>query len=223
MSILSKSNKVYFPGIFFFCLTVLVLISGCYSASTLKKNAPEGKGLIISPAEGNVTKIIRDIKINKSSHMELHHLDKNCSFDELVPYFKDGSSLVVISMKLYHKHITLSPISGKVSQIHYVPGGFRNVFLKNAYEENEHNSIVIRGDVTLAVIQIAGLMARKITCNVSKGDQVEPADKLGYIKLGSAVALFLPPGCQILVKEGQKVDAARDIIAKYQLIENDNK
>ncbi|RJP28052.1 MAG: hypothetical protein C4533_06170 [Candidatus Omnitrophota bacterium] len=223
MYIFSKDNSVYLFRIFLFCLAGLILISGCYSASTLKKNIPKGKGLIISPAEGNITKIIRNIKINKSSHIELHHLDKNCSFDELAPYAKDGSSLVIISMKLYHKHITLSPIAGKVSRIFYVPGGFRNVFSKGSYEENEHNSIIIDGDVDLAVIQIAGLMARKIVCGVLEGQEISAGDKLGHIKLGSAVALFLPPECKIVVKEGQKVDAAKDIIAQYPVIVNDNK
>jgi phosphatidylserine decarboxylase len=183
--------------------------------ASLKKRMTNAPRVIVAPADGHVMKIIRDIDSANCRPLEVCLYDKRCSFCELTPFIQDGSSLVIIFMKLYHKHITLSPLAGLVRQTHYVPGGFRNVFLHEAYSENEHNSIVIDGDVTVAVIQIAGLVARKIVCDVSAGDYVTQGDKLGHIKFGSAVAVLLPPECKLLVKEGDKVNPGSSIIATY--------
>lgn len=198
-----------------FLLVAAFLASGCYTVDSLKRSMPKERGAVVAPSEGHVLTIVKNIQIDEEAPLELCYLDKKCSFCELTPFIKEGSSLVVIFMKVYHKHITVSPIKGRIRQVHYVPGGFRNVFVKDAYKENEHNSIVIEGDVTIGVIQIAGTVARKILCDVTAGDEVEKGDKLGHIKLGSAVAILLPPECTIAVKEGQKVDTARDIIATY--------
>lgn len=196
----------------------MMFLCGCYTIPSLKEKMPKGDNLVISPTEGHVLKIINNIKVADCNPLEINCFDKQCSFSELEPYIKDGSSLVIIFMKLYHKHVTVSPIAGEIRQIKHKPGMHRNVFLKDAYKSNEHNSIVIDGDITLTVIQIAGLVARRIVCDVSVGDSVGRGDKIGHIKLGSAVALLLPPECEIKVKEGDKVDTAKGIIATYPIV-----
>jgi phosphatidylserine decarboxylase precursor-related protein len=190
-------------------------IAGCYTAAGIRKGAPQSQGLVISPVEGHVLKIIRNISASTCDPFEIHCHDKHVSVGEFKPFLEDNMSLVVIFMKIYHKHITVSPIEGTILKTHYVPGGFRNVFSKNAYRENEHNGIIIDGDIRLGVFQIAGLVARTIICDVKEGDRVLRGDKLGHIRLGSAVALLLPAECTIVVREGDKVEVGKAIIATY--------
>lgn len=199
------------------CLLALgsACLAGCYTISSLKARMPREEGVVVAPSEGHVLKIIRDIQPAQAGVLEFSYLDKQCSFPELTPLIREGSTLVVIFMKLHHKHVTVSPIAGRIRQTRHVPGGFRNVFLKDAYKENEHNTILIDGDISVGVVQIAGFVARKIICTVEPGDTVERGDKLGHIKFGSAVGILLPPECAVTVAEGQKVDTARDIIARY--------
>lgn len=191
------------------------LFTGCYTVSSLKARMPQDAGVVVAPSEGHVLVVIPDLDPADPRLLQLDYLDKQCSFPELSPFVRKGSKLVVVFMKLYHKHVTVSPIAGSIREIHYVPGGFQNIFLPDAYKENEHNTIVIEGDISIAVVQIAGLVARKISCDVSSGQAVERGDKLGHIKFGSAVAILLPPECQLAVQQGQKVDTAKDIIATY--------
>ncbi len=124
---------------------------------------------------------------------------------------------ISIFMNIFNVHVNRSPVSGEVQQIKYIPGKFFNASLDKSSEKNERNLISIKtkyGDFT--VVQIAGLIARRIVCWIKKGDKLTIGQRIGMIKFGSRVDLYLPSGYEIIINKGQKVVAGLTILAKKQ-------
>ena len=122
---------------------------------------------------------------------------------------------VSIFMNVFNCHVNRIPSSGKIDTIYYKPGKYLNASLDKASEENERNSIKItnsNGD-QLALVQIAGLIARRIVCEVRENDEVKQGDKFGIIRFGSRVDLYFS-NYKLLVKENQKMVAGETLIAK---------
>src|SRR5260370_41829446 len=121
---------------------------------------------------------------------------------------------VSIFMSLFNCHVNRSPVAGRIDEIVYHAGSFVSADLDKASEENERNAFVIAtGTTRIAVVQIAGLVARRIVCFVRKGSTVGAGERIGMIRFGSRVDVYLPDGVRPLVAEGQIAVAGETVIA----------
>jgi len=122
---------------------------------------------------------------------------------------------VSVFMNVFDVHVNRAPVSGKVGQVAYKTGRFFNASFDKASDDNERQSfrIVMADGRDLAVVQIAGLVARRIVGWVGEGDQVAVGSRIGMIRFGSRVDVYLPPGCAPLVVEGQRAVAGETVIA----------
>src|SRR5450631_2036748 len=121
---------------------------------------------------------------------------------------------VSIFMNVFNCHVNRSPVSGRIDDIVYHAGSFISADLDKASEENERNSFVISaGTARIGVVQIAGLVARRIVCFVRKGATVGAGERIGMIRFGSRVDVYLPEGARPLVAEGQTAIAGETVIA----------
>ena len=121
---------------------------------------------------------------------------------------------VSIFMSVFDCHVNRSPVTGRIDEIAYHPGAFLSADLDKASEDNERNSFLIStGTVRIGVVQIAGLVARRIVCFVRKGTSVGAGERIGMIRFGSRVDVYLPEGARPLVAEGQSAIAGETIIS----------
>jgi len=126
-----------------------------------------------------------------------------------------GQTRVSIFLNVFDVHVNRSPIAGKITEVRYKTGKFLVASKEEATTDNEQNFITVEGNGTKIVFsQIAGLIARRIICYKKAGDVVAAGDRVGYIKFGSRVDMFLGPEWAIEVREGQRVSAGSSIIAK---------
>jgi phosphatidylserine decarboxylase len=160
-----------------------------------KRVAPEGKGLVISPADGKVIRI-----------------------EEAESDQEPGKTFRKISifMNVFNVHVNRIPCSGKVVAIRYREGKFISANLDKASEQNERNTVVLQTDdgPEIMTVQIAGLIARRIVCWVKEGVHLQRGERFGLIRFGSRVEVFLPPGSTVLVKIGDKVRAGETPIGE---------
>jgi len=123
---------------------------------------------------------------------------------------------VSIFMSVFDCHVNRSPMAGDVRKIVYTPGKFINADLDKASEDNERNGLVIAGQHgEIGVIQIAGLVARRIVCLVKEGDALATGERIGLIRFGSRLDVYLPLGVNILVSEGQVAIAGETVLARF--------
>jgi phosphatidylserine decarboxylase len=157
---------------------------------------PIRDGIVVSPADGRVSLISNAVP---PKELELG--------ERALPR-------VSIFMSVFDCHVNRSPVAGKIERIAYHHGAFLNADLDKASESNERNSLVIAtGKGHIGVVQIAGLLARRIVCFVSKGTTVGAGERIGMIRFGSRVDLYLPDGVRPLVAEGQTAIAGETVIA----------
>ncbi len=150
---------------------------------------PEGDGLILSAADGRVTRVENNAD--------------NC--------------LVSVFLSPLDVHINRSPITGKIQTIDYVKGKKLPATSDQASFVNERNSLVIVGDdMTVTCTQIAGIMARRIVCWPKAGDNLERGQKFGLIKFGSRTDLLMPANVEIMVKVGDRVKGGETVIGKVR-------
>ena len=123
---------------------------------------------------------------------------------------------VSIFMSVFNCHVNRSPVAGRVERIAYRPGAFINAELDKASEDNERNSLVIStAGGRIGVIQIAGLVARRIVCFVPEGQSIGAGERFGLIRFGSRLDVFLPEGTRALVAEGQTAIAGETVLADF--------
>ena len=121
---------------------------------------------------------------------------------------------VSIFMSVFDCHVNRTPISGRIERIVYTAGKFLNADLDKASEDNERNAFVIAGTAgRIGVVQIAGLIARRIVCWVKEGQEIVAGERIGMIRFGSRVDVYLPAGTAPLVSEGQTSLAGETVIA----------
>ncbi|MBV8319715.1 MAG: phosphatidylserine decarboxylase [Hyphomicrobiales bacterium] len=121
---------------------------------------------------------------------------------------------VSIFMSIFDCHVNRAPVEGRVAQIVYHPGLFLNADLDKASEDNERNCLLIASDrARIGVVQIAGLIARRIVCFVREGASVGAGERIGMIRFGSRVDVYLPEGVRPLIAEGQTAVAGETVIA----------
>jgi phosphatidylserine decarboxylase len=166
------------------------------------RTTPRGDRLVVSPADGLVTMIAR-----VPPPPELRGADG----------LADGDyTRVSIFMSVFDVHINRAPISGRVKRIAYVPGKFVNADLDKASEDNERQHFLIEaGDgVRIGFTQIAGLVARRILSFVREGDHVDAGQRVGLIRFGSRVDVYLPAGTSPKVLLGQRSIAGETVLAE---------
>ena len=183
-------------GWIFFLLTLWV----CYFFRDPERVVPVGDGLVISPADGRVNLI--------STVLPPVELDLPAE-----PMLR-----ISVFMNVFDCHVNRVPVTGRIEQIHYTPGLFLNAELDKASEDNERNGLVVEttcnGEtVRVGVVQIAGLVARRIVDWVKAGDDLTVGDRFGLIRFGSRVDVYLPAGTRVLVGLGQKAVAGETVLA----------
>src|SRR5215217_7516414 len=156
------------------------------------RTTPRGDKLVIAPADGLITMIVKVPPPRELSGTEA---------------LADGEyTRVSIFMSVFDVHINRAPITGRVRRIAYVPGKFINADLDKASEDNERQYLLIEGaeGVRIGFTQIAGLVARRILSFVREGDIVEAGQRVGLIRFGSRVDVYLPAGTAPRVLLGQR-------------------
>ena len=157
---------------------------------------PVREGIIVSPADGRISRIIQ-----AAPPPELGLGER--------PLMR-----VSIFMKVFNCHVNRSPVSGRIEKIAYKACTFINAELDKASENNERNSFIITaGQSRIGVVQIAGLIARRIVCFTREGVNVGAGERIGMIRFGSRVDVYLPDGVRALVAEGQTAVAGETVIA----------
>lgn len=155
--------------------------------------APAEDDVLVSPADGKVILIER-------------------VFDER--FVKDHVYKVSIFMNVFNVHVNRNPFPGRVERIVYTPGAFYSADSQRGALKNESCALVLDGGKgrRLAVVQLAGLIARRIVCWAEPGDNLGRGQRFGMIRFGSRVDLYLPLATQLEVKVGQKVKAGESVL-----------
>jgi phosphatidylserine decarboxylase len=159
---------------------------------------PVRDGLVVAPADGRISMIAQ---ATPPAELGLG--------DAALPR-------VSIFMSVFNCHVNRSPVTGRIERIAYRPGKFINAELDKASEDNERNSLVIstpQGRV--GVIQIAGLVARRIVSFVREGQTLNAGERFGLIRFGSRLDVYLPQGTRPLVCEGQTAIAGETVLADF--------
>lgn len=123
---------------------------------------------------------------------------------------------ISVFLSVFDVHVQRIPVDGAVCRIAYRPGKFLSADLNKASEINERNSVLLRSSTghDVAVVQIAGLIARRIVCSVRPGDDVRAGSTYGLIRFGSRVDLYLPPGSEVLVRPRQRTVGGETALAR---------
>jgi phosphatidylserine decarboxylase len=178
-------------------LGVLVTLWCVYFFRDPERVTPARPGAVVAPADGRISRIADAVP---PPELELGALP--------LPR-------VSIFMSVFDCHVNRSPLAGRIERMVYRPGAFISADLDKASESNERNAFVIAsaGGVRIAVIQIAGLVARRIVPFVRAGEAVGAGQRIGMIRFGSRVDVYLPAGTQPLVAEGQTATAGETVLA----------
>jgi phosphatidylserine decarboxylase len=156
---------------------------------------PEGKGLVLCPADGRVI-VVGEVND---------------------PYRGGARSLKVsIFMNVFNVHSQRAPVDGVITKVAYSKGLFVNAAFDKASSDNERNALIIRMDDgrEISCVQVAGLIARRILCYVHQGDRLQAGQRYGFIRFGSRVDVYLPPTARPKVAIGDKVKATSTVLAE---------
>ena len=158
---------------------------------------PLREGLVIAPADGRISRL------------------ENVQPPKELALGDEGRVRISTCLRLFDVHINRSPVAGRIVRSFYVPGAFVNADTDKASEENERRALIIEtpnGD-EIAVVQIAGLISRRIVTFAHEADNVGVGQRFGLIRFGSRVDVYLPPGKAALVAVGQRMIAGETILA----------
>ena len=185
-------NKIL--GVIGFVLTIWVY----YFFRDPERYPINDDSFLVSPADGVVSLIV-NVRGPKELNME------NKEFQR-----------VSVFMNVFNCHVNRVPVTGKIDEIFYKPGKFIDASLDKASEDNERNLIKYSNNTgkTFAIVQIAGLVARRIVCEVKEGQNLNQGDRIGIIRFGSRVDLYFDNDYKLLAKQGQTVVAGESLLAK---------
>ena len=157
---------------------------------------PHSEGLAVSPADGKIIRIE----------------------DRADPFSDESCCCVNIFMNIFSVHVNRAPVDCVVEDVRYWPGKFVNAAFDKASTDNERCAYRLRGadGRTWSMVQIAGLVARRIVCRVEPGDALARGQRYGMIRFGSRVDLYLPRGYVAAVRIGEQVFAGQSVIARAQ-------
>lgn len=161
-----------------------------------ERTIPTGDGLIVSPADGKVVSIVK-VKQNQPS-------DK-------------PRTRVSIFLSPLDVHVNRLPVSGSVEDVIYRRGKFMAAYKDDASNRNEQNTIKLADERgrKVQVVQVAGVVARRIVCGVQRGQRVRRGERFGLIMFGSRTDTYLPDDCKIEVEEGKRVKGGETILARF--------
>jgi len=155
---------------------------------------PSQANAVLSPADGRIVKVekVRD------------------------PMTERDTLLISVFMNVFNVHSNRAPVDGTVERIQYSPGKFVNADLDKASSENERNAMVVRlaGGERISVVQVAGLIARRILCYAKEGQRLTRGERYGFIRFGSRVDVYLPLTARPKVAVGDVVHATTTILAE---------
>ncbi|BBO79586.1 phosphatidylserine decarboxylase proenzyme [Desulfosarcina ovata subsp. sediminis] len=175
-----------------------LLVTGfiCFFFRDPDRLVPGEAGAIVSPADGKV------IKVEPVAQ---------------TPYFEGACIRVSVFMSIFNVHVNRAPHEGTIRQVSYHPGKFFSANLDKASADNEHNALLLESPdgKPVGVVQIAGLVARRIICRVQAGDSIGRGQRFGLICFGSRLDVYLPVDTEILVAVGEKVQAGTTILGKW--------
>ena len=158
------------------------------------RTVPQGKDLILSPADGTV--------------LSIQDLDE----EQVGPCRK-----ISIFMSVFNVHVNRAMTSGTVLEKRYRPGKFHMANLGKKTQDNERMIHYIKNDIgVFRVDQVAGLIARRISCWVDAGDMLEAGQKIGLIRFGSLLECYLPQGIEVMVKKGDRTVAGQTVLGRVQ-------
>ena len=157
---------------------------------------PDEEGVVVSPADG---KIILTDTVDSS------------------PFFEGQTMKISIFMSVFNVHVNRAPYDGRVKKIGYTPGKFFSANLDKASLQNEHNAVFVEMNNTkpLCVVQVAGLIARRIVCKIHPGDHLLRGQRFGLICFGSRLDVYLPTEIKLRVAVGDKVKAGTSVLGKF--------
>lgn len=156
--------------------------------------APEGRLNVLSPADGRI------VAVEETQD----------------PYANRHALKISVFMNVFNVHSNRVPVKGVVRGITYFPGKFLNASLDKASLENERNAMVMETAEghTVTAVQVAGLVAKRILCYVNVGEGLYAGQRYGFIRFGSRVDVYLPPGSRVRVALGDKVQATSTVLAE---------
>jgi phosphatidylserine decarboxylase len=160
------------------------------------RTTPLRDGLVVSPADGRVSLIMTAVP---PAELDLP---------------QEPMTRISVFMNMLDCHVNRMPATGRIVQILYTPGLFLNAELDKASEDNERNALVIETDgARIGVVQIAGLVARRIVCFARTHDSLSAGERFGLIRFGSRLDIYLPMAAQVLVGLGQTSVAGETVLA----------
>lgn len=161
-----------------------------------ERTAPSDPGLVLSAADGKVVS----------------------AGNAADPYLERDSYKISVFMDVFSVHSNRAPVAGRVREAWYTPGKFVNAELDKSSEQNERNALCIRDQAgrDVVVVQVAGLVARRILCYANKGDSLAPGQRYGFIRFGSRVDIYLPlETFQPRAALGDRVAAGVSVLGSY--------
>lgn len=175
---------------------ILLLLTGfaCHFFRDPERVVPNKKDIAVSPADG---KIIRIASVSE-------------------PFSGESRQCISIFMNVFNVHVNRIPVTGNVRTIEYKAGRFLNASLSKASEDNERclYSITDRSGESWTMVQVAGLVARRIVCRLDEGEEVQCGERFGMIKFGSRVDMYIPDSYMPSVMVGDTVMAGSTILAQ---------
>ena len=219
LSVLSPINRAGWPFIAIFAITTAALFYVWFPAGwagvilTLwciyffrdpARVTPTREGLVISPADGVVQMI------------------KKAAPPEEIGFGTKELTRISIFMNVFDVHVNRIPIGGTVMQLAYRPGKFFNASLDKASEFNERQGVRLKTDQgrEIAFVQIAGLVARRIKCDIVEEQAMRTGERFGLIRFGSRVDVYMPDDVPVLVAVGQRAVAGETVIADFNIQED---
>ncbi len=157
-----------------------------------ERSIPQDPGLAVAPADGHVIEIVEEALDSRMGHR------------------------VSIFLAIWDVHVQRAPVAGRIAGVEYRPGKFYGAFRAAASRENEQNIIRMdtpQGPVT--VKQIAGAVARRVICWTREGATLDRGERLGLIRFGSRVDIWLPADAQVVIERGAKVKGGESILARW--------
>jgi phosphatidylserine decarboxylase len=186
----------FWAGWFFTLLGLVLTLFFIYFFRDPERTVPAGPGLVISPADGRII-VLEQVREET--------------------FLKQPVQKLSIFMNVFDVHVNRAPVAGRVQGMVYRPGRYLAANRPEAPDQNEQLAVHLRtaegGEVVM--VQIAGLLARRIVPYVQEGDDLDRGERVGLICFGSRVDLYFPEQCQVQVRIGQKVKAGSSILGRW--------
>jgi phosphatidylserine decarboxylase len=169
----------------------------CFFFRDPERLIPDRDGVVVSPADGKVIKV--------------ETVDKG-------RFCNERCLKISIFMSIFNVHVNRVPLSGEIERVAYFPGKFFSANLDKASSDNEHNAVFLKTDNgrEICFVQIAGLVARRIICDVQAGQQVNRGQRFGLICFGSRLDVYLPADMEMAVRVGDRVSAGTTVLGELR-------